>query len=223
MSGPIKRIEQTPESYAPKTKPEIITLAEKALTLNVSGEKIPFLFKKEIIHLSKALLVGKSVTYPKAKQGVPEEDGGNPPLNLLWQKCGKDGAFDYLERQTESIYLEAHLGMYYNLSNNDGNFSYIVGVLMKEGAPVPEGFASHEIPDSDVAVCWYRYKDEDDIWAVAHGTVEKYMAEQGYAGLPQGQGWCSELYPFGDGDYKAETGYNLLGYLIAGQKKEDGK
>ena len=116
--------------------------------------------------------------------------------------------------------LEAHLGFYYDININDsGTFSYIVGSLMKEGTVIPEGFACHEIPPSEFALCWYKYKDDDDIWAVAHSTVAKYMEEQGY----EGSGGCSELYAFKDEEYKAETGYNILGYLIAGRKKGESK
>ena len=195
-------------------------IAESPVDNTVCGNEIPFLFKKEILHLPKSLLVGKKVTYPMAKQGMKEEDGGNPPLSRLWGQCKKDGTFEYLERQKNSVSLEGHVGLYCDINkNNDGNFSYIVGVLMKAGTAVPEGFASRDVPESDVAVCWYRYKDGEDIWSVAHGTVVKYMEEQGYIGLPEA-GWCSEFYPFGDEEYKARTGYNLLGYLIAGTKKE---
>jgi len=218
MSEPIKKIEQTPESYSPKDKPEIIKLAELATDVKINDEIVPLLFKKEIIHLPKSFLVGKKVTYPIAKQGVKEEDGGNPPLNLLWQQCGNDGTFDWIEKQKDHIYLEAHLGFYYNMTDSD-TFSYIVGTLMDAETPVPEGFTYHEIPESEFAVCWYRYKDEDDIWSVAHSTVEKLMEEQGY----EGTGGCSELYAFADEAYKAETGYNILGYLIAGRKKEEAK
>ena len=220
MSEPVKRIDQAAESYAPKTKPEIIRLARMIADVQISGETIPFLFKKEIMNLSKLLLVGKSVTYPAAKQGIPEEEGGNPHLSLLWRKCREDGTFAYLDRQADSIALEAYLGLYYNLQNDKKTFSYLVGVPMKDGTAIPEGFDCHEIPSGDVAVCWYRYKDEDDIWSVAHGAVEKYMEEQGFEGMPDGKGWCGELYAFGDEEYKAETGYNILGYLIACQKEE---
>ncbi len=220
MSEAVKKSDQIPESYSPKERPEIIKIAEAVSSVSINGEIIPFLFKKDMIHLSKAILVGKQVTYPVAKQGIKGEDA-NPPLSLLWDECKKDGTFSYLDHQKDSIRLEAHLGLYYDINKN-GNFSYLVGVLMKEDVTVPEGFAGHEIPATDVAVCWYKYKDGDDIWSVAHGTVEKYMTEQGYEGNPE-SGWCSELYAFADEAYKAETGYNILGYLIACRKKGEAK
>lgn len=219
MSEPIKKPNQTPESYSP-TAPEIISMANIPDDNKVNGAEVPFLFKKQIIHLPKSLLVGKKVTYPKAKQGVPEEEGGNPPLNLVWQEYKKDGTRDWLIQQKDSAVIEAFLGLYCDLHNNDGMFSYIVGALMKADTVIPEKFAYHEIPESDVAVCWYKYRDEDDIWSVAHGTISEYLKEQGYEGIPD-VGWCSELYPFGDNEYKEETGYNLLGYLIACRKKEE--
>ena len=187
--------------------------------ITINGEIIPFLFKKEIIHLPKSLIVGKKVTYPIAKQGKKEEDGGNPSLNLLWKKCREDGTRDYLLSQKTSMNLEALLGFYFDINKNeDGNFSYIVGSLMRADFIVPEGFDCHEVGESEFAVCWYKYKTEDDIWSVAHGTVEKYMEEQGY----KGTGGCSELYMFDEDEVnKGEAGYNILGYLIACQKKNN--
>ena len=218
MSEPIRKIRSTPESYSPKAKPEIIRLAEAATDVRINGKIIPFLFKKEIIRLPKSILIGKKVTYPIAKQGKSIEEGGNPPLTFLWQECSKDGTFDYLDNQKDSICLEAHLGFYFDINKNeDGTFSYIVGVLMKDGTTIPNGFDCYEVPPSEFAACWYKYKDEDDIWSVAHSTVEKFMEEQGY----EGTGMCSELYAFADEAYKNESGYNILGYLIAGRKKEE--
>ncbi len=213
---------QNPEGYSPKEKPEIIKLAQAAAEVRIGAEIVPYLFKKEIFRLPKSLLIGKKVTYPIAKQGIKGEDA-NPPLSRLWDACKTDGTFDYLDGQRENILLEAHLGLYYNINQNgDENFSYLVGTLMKESAAVPDGFVGREIPSTEVAVCWYKYKDGDDIWSVAHGTVEKYMAEQGYEGVPE-TGWCSELYAFADEAYKKETGYNILGYLIACRKKGEAK
>ena len=208
----------SPENYRP-VKPEIIHMAEIADDNKVNGVEIPFLFKKQIIHLSDSLLIGRKVTYPIAAQGIPEEEGGNPPLSLLWDRCTNDGTFDYLQGQKDTLQMDAFMGLYADINvNNDGQFSYIVGALMKTDAEVPAGFAACEVPASDVAVCWYQYRDDDDIWSVAHNTVEKYMDEQGYEGLPE-NGWCSELYPFDMPN--PDDGYHILGYLIACRKKED--
>jgi len=201
------------------TNQAIFASASAASTpLTVDGQQIPFLFRKEIIHLPASLLIGKSVTYPIAKQGVEGPDA-NPPLSLLWDQCRRDGTFELLKARAGTINLEGTLGLYYEINkDNSGNFSYLVGVLMDADTTVPEGFTSLAIPESDVAVCWYKYHDGDDIWGVAHGTVVQYMAGQGYEGIPD-TGWCSEFYPFGDGEYKAQTGWNVLGYMIAGRRK----
>jgi len=178
----------------------------------VNGVEVPFLFKKEIISLPKLLIIGKKVTYPTAKQGIPIEDGGNPPLNLVWQEYKKDGTKDWLMQNKTAMYIEASLGFYYDINiNNSGLFSYIVGAFMKTETVVPSGLDCHEVLASDYAVCWYKYRNEDDIWSIAHNTVENFMKEQGYKGV----GGCSELYPFDD----KEDGYNILGYLIASKKE----
>ena len=179
----------------------------------INGAEVPFLFKKEIVSLPKSLLIGRKVTYPIDKQGVPVEDGGNPPLNLLWHAYLKDGTRDWLIQHKSSMFIEAALGYYFDININDsGTFSYMVGSFMNADTVVPQGWDCHDVPAGEFVICWYKYKEnEDDIWAVAHSTVEAYMKEIGYTG----NGVCSELYPFDDED----DGYSILGYLIAGKKE----
>ena len=185
---------------------------ESSMDNKVNGIEVPFLFKKEIVSLPESLLIGRKVTYSVNKQGVPVEKGGNPPLNLLWQEYRKDGTRDWLIQNRESMFIEASLGFYYDININDsGTFSYIVGSFMKSDTVVPKGLDFHEVPASDFVICWYKYKNDDDIWSVAHSTVEKYMKDIGYVG----NGGCSELYLFDD----EEDGYSILGYLIAGRKE----
>jgi len=193
------------------------TLAEYSiyeLDNKINGEEVPLLFKKEIINLPNALLVGRKVTYPIDKQGVAVEDGGNPPLNLLWLEYDKDGTREWLMQNRDSMFIDAALGYYYDINvNGSGTFSYIVGSYMKPDTVIPNGLDYCEVPASEFVVCWYRYKEnEDDIWAVAHSTVENYMKDIGYVG----NGGCSELYPFDENN----DGYQILGYLIAGEKEQ---
>ncbi|MDL2287122.1 GyrI-like domain-containing protein [Eubacteriales bacterium OttesenSCG-928-G02] len=47
MSEPVKKANQTPESYSPKVKPEILNVAESVLkTLTIENEKIEIIAKK---------------------------------------------------------------------------------------------------------------------------------------------------------------------------------
>ena len=178
----------------------------------INGVNVPFLFKKEIIKLPESLLVGKGVTYPMAKQGVAVEDGGNPPLNLVWQEYKKDGTRDWLLNNKHKMHMEVALGLYYDINiDNSGMFSYIVGALMDINTPAPATLASHKILAGDFAVCWYKYTDNDDIWSIAHSTVEAYLDEIGY----EGNGICSELYLFDE----RNDGFNIMGYLIACKKR----
>jgi len=189
-------------------------MSKPTIDNKINGITVPFLFKKEIISLPDLILIGRKVTCPIAKQGVPLKDGGNPPLNLLWQEYEKDGTRDWLIQNKASMYIEAALGFYFDINkDNNGTFSYIVGSLMKAETLIPNDFDSHEIPSSDFAVCWFKYKDGDDeaLWSVAHAAVEDFMKEQGYEGI----GGCSELYPFDDNDDE----YTTLGYLIAAKKE----
>ena len=183
----------------------------------INGVEVPFLFKKEIIHLPKSLLVGKKVTYSIEKQAK----GENPPLSQLWDECGKDGTYDWLEAQKEYLVLDGLLGLYYDINVNDsGIFSYLVGSLMKSDVSIPCGYASYEILESDIALCWFQYNKDVNIWSEIdpNGITADYMKEQGYEGFPgdgSKYGWCSELYPF---DKKPEE---VLGYVIACKKQDN--
>lgn len=87
------------------------------------------------------------MTYPIATQGIPEEEGGNPPLSLLWARCTNDGTFDYLQGQKGTLQMDAFMGLYADINvNNNGQFSYIVGALMKTDAEVPAGLPPVKYP-----------------------------------------------------------------------------
>ena len=89
-------------------------------------------------------------------------------------------------------------------------FSYMAGSLLKHDFVVPKGYDSLEAQETDIAICWFQYKEGDDIWSVAHGTVEKYIAQQRYEALPT-DGWCSEYYP--PDSHIADSNDSILGYI----------
>ena len=83
---------------------------------------------------------------------------------------------------------------------------------MTEGAHVPDGCAARIMPETEVAVNWFRYLDDDDIWSIAHSGTERWMAENHRVGCDGAAGWCGEWYPINS---PAASNDGILGYCIA--------
>ncbi len=52
----------------------------------------------------------------------------------------------------------------------DGDFSYIIAMLLKDGVSVPEGYCYKDIEETDVAIGWIKGKNTADVCSSAHGA-----------------------------------------------------
>ena len=59
-----------------------------------------------------------------------------------------------LEAQTEYVFDSSYAGIFLDWDLGDGNFSYVVGMMMKKGVTVPDGYIIRELAETDVAVGW---------------------------------------------------------------------
>jgi hypothetical protein len=73
-----------------------------------------------------------------------------------------------------------------------GDFSYIVGMLMKNGVSVPDGYCYRNIEETDVAIGWIKGKDTADVCSSAHSQTVQALQEKGYT--CDRMKWCMELY-----------------------------
>ena len=95
-------------------------------------------------------------------------------------------------KQQDLVYCPDYVGVMIDWYKGDGNFSYIVGMLMKAGVDVPDGFFSRALPAAKVAVGWIQGKDTADVCSNAHALTEKALKAEGYT--CDTMRWCMELY-----------------------------
>lgn len=147
----------------------------------------------------------------------PKLDMEENPIPEFWQKCFNDGTFETLEKLEEHSIDTSYVGWMSDWSNIDGKFTYICGILMEAGTPVPDGFTYRDIPGSTVAIGWIQ-GPEKETYPVAHGLTEEAMKEQGYE-IDEDDPWCMELYNCPRFTSPKENGDIVLDYYIACRKK----
>ncbi len=168
---------------------------------------MPELIRFEIAKLPEVLLIGKEI-----RHNMHEQMQGTNPLPAFWDRCFAENAFDPLEAQADFVYDASYVGVMIDWERGDGNFSYIVGMLMKAGAKVPDGYYGKTIPATDVAIGWIRGKSVPEVCAVAHESTERALREKGRA--CDGIKWCMELYNCPRFTEPDENGDIILDYYI---------
>lgn len=145
------------------------------------------LVKFEIMRLPKISIIGKELRY--SDEALNKGDNRLPDF---WHTCYQEDIFTPLESQTEFIFDSSHAGVFLDWYLGDGDFSYIVGMLMKEGATVPEGYYARELAQTDVALCWVKCKAITQTRTVPFESTAKAIKEIGRncANMK----WCSDLY-----------------------------
>lgn len=133
--------------------------------------------------LPRLVVVGRAI---KVSKNMAEED----PIPALWGQCFADGTFGTLEQLAEFHWEQDYVGWIGDFSA-DG-FEYICGMLLRPGAPVPEGFACREIRPTKVAVAWVKGQAPEAL-AEAHDLTLEAAAKNGCEPNPEA-GWCLELY-----------------------------
>ena len=145
------------------------------------------LVKFEIGDIPDILLVGKEI-----RHNMEEQMKGNNPLPGFWDKCFSEGIFEPLEKQESSIFDDAYVGIMTDWATGDGCFSYIVGMLMKPDAIVPQGFISRKIKAVKAGIGWIQGKDVSDVCSNAHELTEQKLKADGHS--CEKMSWCMEFY-----------------------------
>jgi len=143
--------------------------------------------KLEVLKLPKLIAVGKKFRY-----SYEALDNGDNRLPGFWNMCYEDNAFAPLESQMEYIYNSSHAGIFFDWHSGDSNFSYIVGMLMSEGASIPEGYTAYELAETEIALCWVKCKSLAETRAVPFESTAKAIKDinRSCAGMK----WCIDLY-----------------------------
>lgn len=145
------------------------------------------LVRFEIIKLPQIYIVGKELRY--SDKALNEGDNRLP---CFWDKCYKENIFAPLEMQSEYIFDSSPVGVFLDWYLGDGDFSHVVGLMMKEGVAVPPGYFSRELEEAEVALCWVKCKSLSDTRTVSFESAAKAIEECGrsFANMK----WCIDLY-----------------------------
>ena len=145
------------------------------------------LVRLEFLPLPKILVVGKEL-----RMNMEEHMKGPNQIPGFWETCMSDGTFTVLEQNRDLLYDSAYVGFMTDWDRGDGCFSYICGMLYKEGSPVPGGYISRETEPTDAAISWIRGRDVDDVCQNAHTLTEQAVKDAGYS--LDALKWTMELY-----------------------------
>jgi len=163
--------------------------------------------KLEVIKLPKLFIVGKEFNYSH----VALDDGDNR-LPTFWEKCIKDNIFTPLESQSDYIYNKSYAGVFLDWYLDDDNFTYIIGMLMKYGVTIPDGYAVRELDESEVAWLWVKSKELMDTRAVPFESTNIAIKKIGrdFSKMK----WCIDLYDSTRSTTPDENGYVILDCYI---------
>lgn len=100
---------------------------------------------------------------------------------------------------------------------NDEDFEYWIGAFLSPCAKVPDGFASVEIPTSDVGVCWLYGNDKNgELYGMEASDLSMAaLSEKGWKFSEKG--WFFERYNsprFTSPDEKGNVILDICAYLI---------
>lgn len=165
------------------------------------------LIRLETKELPGLVVVGKELRY--SMEALMK---GDNRIGAFWGACFSEGVMEPLEAQPEYVYDESYVGIMLDWDKGDGDFSYIVGMLMKPGAVVPGGYVSRELAKGTAAVGFIQGKDTPDVCGNAHEETEKALREAGHSNAQMR--WCMELYNCPRFTTPDEDGRIILDYYI---------
>jgi len=161
----------------------------------------------EVVKLPTLYIVGKAIRYSDEAL-----NNGDNRLPAFWDKCLQDNVFAPLAAQSEYIFLNSYAGVFLDWDLGDGNFTYIVGMLMKYGAVVPDGYVTRELAATDTAWCWVKCKDLAATRAVPFEATAHAIEQIGrdFSAMK----WCIDLYDRSRSTTPDENGYVILDCYI---------
>ena len=139
------------------------------------------LVKFEIIKLPEILVIGKELRY-----GDDALNNGDNRLPAFWDNCLAEKIFAPLEARAEFIFNVSRAGVFLDWDLGDGDFSYIVGLLMKPGATVPDGYFSRTLPETEAAYCRYGRESVIETRTAPFGPFAEAIKKAGRS--------CADLY-----------------------------
>lgn len=165
------------------------------------------LIKCEILELPDDIcIVGKEL-----KNCMVDIQQGNCKIPQLWASCLEDGTLDILEAQSDYVYDKTPVGVMTYWDRNDNDYDYIVGLLMKSGAKIPDGYVSYALKNTTVAIGHIKGKNDNDCVGDAHVQTDEALTKLGYRFIPR---WNLEKY-----DDPDENGDVMLYFYLPCEKQ----
>lgn len=165
------------------------------------------LVRFEVVRLPKSYIVGKEIRYSDEAL-----NNGDNRLPAFWDRCYVEDIFAPLESQEKYIFDRSHAGVFLDWYLGDGDFSYIVGMLMKEGVTVPEGYVIRELKETDAALCWVKCRSITETRTVPFESTAKAIKEIGRSCA--NMQWCIDLYHHSRSTIPDENGDVILDCYI---------
>ncbi|NLG24144.1 MAG: GyrI-like domain-containing protein [Clostridiales bacterium] len=168
------------------------------------GLPVSELIHFEVLDLPAMAVVGKAIHPPESMQ--------DNPIPAFWGQCFSEGVFAALEQLQDFVLDPSYVGFMCDWNAPDGTFTYICGMMMKPGCPVPDGYVSRPVPPSKVAIGWVRGPEQDN-YAVAHELTLAALQKAGHR-ADEAAMWCAEVYNCPRFTTKQDNGDVILDYYI---------
>lgn len=129
----------------------------------------------EVWRFPAARLIGKQVR-------MDINSGPDNPAVAMWRSMWQDGSMELLNSLPCLLTKDPDtVGWRGDFNSQDNTFTYIAGVLAKEGAEVPEGFVFRDLAECEMGIGWIQGREEGaDLYAEAHDKFSLAMREKGY-------------------------------------------
>ena len=161
----------------------------------------------ETFHIPALLVVGKELRYSDDALNA-----GDNRLPAFWDECESTNIFAPLESQPNFVFDPSHAGVFLDWYLGDGDFSHVVGLLMKPGAEIPGGYFVRELPAAEVAHCRIRCKSLLERRAISFEPIASGLASIGRSCADMK--WCADLFHPARSVAQDENGYAILDCLI---------
>jgi len=173
MSESAKKPGQAPESYQPKAKPEIVSMAEQAQAGALDDTKKKPSFQVDIFHIDRPLYaVGRAV---RVTHGTPE---CFPAIDALIQGFDADDVTSVIPNKASPI-IPFGVGLDHIAHGGDLiEFTYMRGVLVRERPAedqLPEGMICHTIPAGYYARNHVRAKNIGEALGIAYIELDRWV------------------------------------------------
>lgn len=145
------------------------------------------LVRYEVISLPRLLVVGKALRYSDKALNT-----GDNRLPGFWNSCYNENLFAPLEAQESFIFNCAHAGVFIDWDLGDGDFTYIVGILMRQGVIIPSGYIAKELEECEVLYCWIKSQTLMQTRTASFDPIAEAIAKLGRSCA--NMRWCADLY-----------------------------